>query len=554
MASPQAAHFNTVELGTVSLAQRERAEVPFQDARPARKRRQALHRGLRISIATLVGLAAVLLILTCVHRIGLRRVAGRHAWRRLANSSPGDNPSGDGEQQNNDECEPMQEGEPKEAPSTEETGQEAGSGPLLGEESPHEEAPLGTEGAQQEELPASEPMDSSLPEPGAGAAAPAPSTSSEVQAPPSPPRKRKAKTKHLETSSFRPGSPSSSMPESVAGCLLGAEYFDSLAHDMSNGNQAHAKIGKLEAIQQAADNALSCAENAEGTVSQEIMNSHIVFLGLLSNMFEDEMTRTRILLTETDLGLDSSTLQSVMDNLNQAEDEMRAINDFITSRSPATEGLSPAGQDNAAMSAIAFHAASLELGLNSLEALTDAYEESRTEESRERLDEFIGIVGSFGGGLRVLLEWMGNAGLEGPRQVLLTYERMLENSLTVARERLNTTYTSPNVSPIVSPVRPMSPVIPFETLSGFTVISPAGLLQQASVGLRSMMRQHRSSPTAASHAQITSQINLSQVLISDAQQQVSEGHIPDHVVPEVIGCICELTDTIKEAQEMLDRS
>ncbi|CDJ42468.1 hypothetical protein, conserved [Eimeria tenella] len=553
MASPQAAHFNTVESGTVSLDQRERAEALFQNARLARKRRQAVHRGLRISIVTLVGLAAVLLILTCVHRIGLRRVAGRHDWRRLANSSPGGNPSGDGEEKNNDECEPMLEGA-QAVPASEETGQETGGGPVLGEESFYEEAPSGTDEARMEELQAHEPMELSGPEPETGAAAPAPSTSSGVRAPPSPPRKRKAKTKHLEKSSPRSGSPPSSVPQNVAECLLGVDYFESLALDMSNGNPAHAGIGKLEAIQQAADNTLSCAENAEGAVSHDTMSSLVRLLGLLLDMFQDEMTKTRILLTETDLGPGRDALQDVMENLNEADNEMRAIDQFISSHSPYREGLFPAVHDNAdAMKAIAIHMACLELGVNSAEALADAYEEKRTSESRERLEEFLGVFGSFGEHLSVLLQWMDGAGLEGPRRVLSTYSTMLDKFVGIARERLHNTNTSLNVSPLASPVGPMISIIPFD-MQGFTVASPARPLQDATLGLRNMSRKHRSSPTAESRAQLETQITLCEILIGDAQQQVSQGQIADPLLPEVVGCICELTEAIGEVRNMLERS
>lgn len=169
-------------------------EPPLQGVSPALRKRQAPHGALRGTILALVSLGVAVLVFLCAHHISSRRLADRHTWRQLAESSSGGSPSRDGEAGESEQCEVAAAVGVQETPAAAEAGEAAGGAPVPAEAPASEEPP--SEAAQSTETPAPEAPPEPSPKPEAG---PAPPEAAVFQVPQtSPPRKRKAKTKHLE--------------------------------------------------------------------------------------------------------------------------------------------------------------------------------------------------------------------------------------------------------------------------------------------------------------------------------------------------------------------
>ncbi|CDJ42467.1 hypothetical protein, conserved [Eimeria tenella] len=175
-------------------------QPPLQGVSPTLRKRQPSYIALRGTILALVGLGVVLLIVLCARQIGSRRLADRHTWRQLAESSSGGSPSGDGEKGDSEQCEAAAAGGVRETPAAAAAGEAAGASPVPAEapasEGPSSEAAQATETA----APEAPPEPSSKPEEGPETSEPAVFKAPQT----SPPRKRKAKTKHLEPQTPEP--------------------------------------------------------------------------------------------------------------------------------------------------------------------------------------------------------------------------------------------------------------------------------------------------------------------------------------------------------------
>lgn len=542
MMSPQAEAFDGVEWRTVT------EDAPVQDLRQVPRKRRGTHRVLRVPLVALVGLAVALSIFSSARLVGLQRSVGGHAWWRLRELVLKGYFSEEGEAKASDQRQPVPPAGPRKTPSTRNTGGKASSGPQQQKPPKAVQSSPKTEKKKKKKVPPAEPTPT--PALATGPAEPVPSTSSGPAALPSAPRAEEEK-KQLEQMPSTSGTSPSSAAQTIAPVvMMGKELIDALAHEMANGVPVDAQMRKVEAIKVASSNTLHCAREAEPNASKSTVDSFARLLRDLSQRFTSESNTASALLASPDLNFQQDAVQEKLHHLFSERKEMSPVHAFLKScekgaGQPVPESsLSSSMQDN-----IVNHIIFLQLALDNAELLLEEFTKDHSNSSRDKLQGAVEMMSSVEEQIDSLLQWLHENNQEAAAQVIDWYEADVKQCVKYARETL--AHESETSESAELPLEPRSPS-PTERFTSDHVVIQS--LLEAAAALRKTLSESAGGLSVGALAQLEVQINDGTSLIEDARQAITESDVAQHLIPEVIECICGLSDAIDEARKTLERS
>nr|AET50804.1 hypothetical protein [Eimeria tenella] len=542
MMSPQAGALDTVEWRTVT------EDAPLQDLRTVPRKRRGTHRVLRVPLVALVGLAVALSIFSSARLVGLQRSVGVHAWWRLRELVLKGYFSEEGEAKAGNQRQTAPPAGPRKIPSTANTRGEESSGRL--QQKPPKDVQLSPEAekSKKEEVPSAEPTPTSAL--ATGPAEPVPSTSSGPVALPSAPRAEEEK-KQLERMPSTSGtSPSSAAQTGAPVVILGKELIDALAHEMAGSVPVVAQMKKVDAVKVASSNALYYARLAKPNASKSTMDSFARLLHDLSQRFTNESNTASALLASPDVNLEQDAIQQKLNELFSARNEMSPVYEFLKSCAkgagqPVPESsLSSSMQEN-----VLNHITFLQLALDNAESLLEEFIESHSGASRDKLQGAVEMMSSVEEQTGLLLQWLLENNQEAATEVIHSYEDDAKSFVKYARDTLARESETSESSEL--PLEPRAPS-PTERFTSDHVVIQS--LLESTAALRKTLSESAGNVSVGVRSQLEAQISDGTPLIEDAQQAITESDIAQHLVAEVIQCICGLADAIDDARKTLEKS